>query len=104
VLDRGQVAVDHNRASDRGFRVTSDVANRRVLLIDDTLTSGARLQSAASVLQLAGAEVVAGLVVGRVYDPTFGHRSQELWDHARSRPFSFDSCCIEEPQWTIPPR
>jgi chromosome partitioning protein len=34
-------------------------AGKRVLLVDDTFTSGARAQSAASALSNAGAEVVA---------------------------------------------
>ena len=85
--------------SDRLFKVRDgvDVEGLRVLLLDDTLTSGATFQSAASALALAGADVVAGVVVGRVIstnDARFPHRL-EAWERQRRIPFSFDSCCVE---------
>jgi predicted amidophosphoribosyltransferase len=40
----------------------------RILLVDDTFTSGATFQSAASALALGGADVIAGVVIGRVID------------------------------------
>jgi predicted amidophosphoribosyltransferase len=46
-----------------------DVAGEAVLLVDDTWTTGARLQAAAAALRSAGAHAVAGLVVGRHVDP-----------------------------------
>jgi hypothetical protein len=39
-----------------------------MLLVDDTMTTGAKLQSAASALNLGGARVVAAVVLGRVID------------------------------------
>jgi hypothetical protein len=66
-----------------------------VLLVDDTFTSGARLQSAASALALGGATVVAGVVVGRFCNPGFNDATQQLWDDASERRFSFDTCCLE---------
>jgi hypothetical protein len=50
----------------------------RILLIDDTFTSGARLQSAASALALAGATVVAAFTLGRFIRPDYNVESQEL--------------------------
>lgn len=47
------------------YFVQSDVAAKRVLLIDDQWTSGASLQSSAIALKRAGAARVAGLVIGR---------------------------------------
>jgi hypothetical protein len=99
LLTPGSVQLDHVRADDRGFRVTGAVAGRRILLVDDTLTSGARMQSAASALRLAGAEIVAGLVVGRVFNPEWSERHGAVWNQARSRLFSFDECCVEKPPW-----
>jgi predicted amidophosphoribosyltransferase len=95
LLAPGPVRVDHNHADDRGFVVRADVWGRRVLLVDDTFTSGARVQSAASALRLAGAAVVAVVVVGRVINPGYNEESKRLWDQARSRRFSFDTCCLE---------
>lgn len=64
---------------------------------DDTFTTGATFQSAASALSLAGADVVAGVVVGRVItvgDPRFPVRD-ERWDEQRDVGFSFERCCLE---------
>lgn len=60
----------HLAASDDRFTLTEEVANARVLLVDDTFTSGAALQSAASRLQIAGAHVTA-VVLGRYVKPEY---------------------------------
>lgn len=96
LLRSGAAALDHNQASDHGFEVIRDVHGERILLVDDTFTSGARMQSAASALQLAGATVVAGAVVGRVIDPTFREESQAFWDTASREQFTFERCCLEQ--------
>ncbi|TWP52909.1 phosphoribosyltransferase [Lentzea tibetensis] len=72
--------------------VHSDVADKNVLLVDDTWTSGASLQSCAVALKRAGAKRVVGLVIGRHLDPTDEHTTQYL-DLVRSRPFDWNSCC-----------
>lgn len=66
----------------------------RVLVIDDTLTTGARLQSAASALLLNGASAVAAIVVGRVINPEWNDSCRRIWDEARAAQFSFDHCCL----------
>jgi predicted amidophosphoribosyltransferase len=101
VLRRGTVQVDHRRADDLGFLVDADLGGARILLVDDTLTTGARVQSAASALQLAGGRVVAAVVVGRVIRPEWSKESAALWRAARSRRFSFDTCCLER---DVPPK
>jgi hypothetical protein len=95
LLEPGSMPLGHNRASDRGFRPTSTpLDNVRVLLVDDTFTSGARAQSAASALSNAGADVVAIVPIGRVIDPTW-EQAADWWDHQRRSPFSFTTCCLE---------
>jgi predicted amidophosphoribosyltransferase len=84
---------------DHAFKITDgvNIDGARVLLLDDTFTSGATFQSAASALALGGADVVAGVVVGRVIttdDARFPNR-QEAWDRQREIPFTFDVCCLE---------
>lgn len=95
ILEAGSATVDHNRASDDGFVAREAVDGRRVLLIDDTFTSGGRLQSAASRLQLDGANLVGAIVIGRVFDQSYGANATQVWQNARSEQFAFEVCCLE---------
>ncbi len=70
LLGRGPAVVDHLVADRKGFALLAgtgpDVGrDRRVLLVDDTTTTGARAQSAAAALRLSGGEVAGVLVLGR---------------------------------------
>lgn len=94
LLARGPTAIGHNRASDSGYVVKRSPVGLRVLLVDDTFTSGARAQSAASALSLAGAEVVAIVVVGRVFNPRWSETTQAFWSDRLAQPFDFDTCCL----------
>ncbi|WP_434452037.1 ComF family protein [Lentzea sp. E54] len=67
------------------YDVTADVRGRSVLLVDDTWTSGASVQSAAVALKRAGAGHVAGLVIGRHLDEPCP---------AAPVPFDWDTCCL----------
>jgi hypothetical protein len=86
--------VGHNHASDDAFRVAAQVGYSRVLLIEDTFTSGARAQSAASALRLAGAAQVAVLTVGRVIKPDWNENCLRIWGEASSKIFDFSKCCL----------
>jgi hypothetical protein len=69
-----------------------------VLLIDDSLTSGAKLQSATTALTAAGPTVVAGLVLGRVVDVSEPDRFPEtagVLGAPLTKPFTFETCCLE---------
>jgi predicted amidophosphoribosyltransferase len=94
LLARGTAPVDHKLADDDGFFVLRRLGGERVLLVDDTLTTGARLQSAASALRRGGASAVAAIVVGRVIDPEWNDNCRRIWDQARATPFSFGQCCL----------
>ena len=94
LLQRTDVELDHRHADETAFRVLEDVRGHRVLVIDDTFTTGARVQSAASALTLAGADVVAGVVVGRVVRPGYAEEAQRFWDERRGLRFDFDRCCV----------
>jgi hypothetical protein len=101
LLFPGEFEIRHLVASDGGFDVRESVDGRRILLVDDTFTSGARMQSAASALRLAGADVVAGLVVGRKYFDD--DKCSAVYQYARNRQFSFDVCCVDEAPWDVDP-
>jgi hypothetical protein len=94
LLARGPVYVDHNLADDEAFTVPRRLSGERVLVLDDTLTTGARLQSAASTLRLHGASAVAAVVIGRVIDPAWNENCRRIWDQARETQFTFDRCCL----------
>jgi predicted amidophosphoribosyltransferase len=71
LLVRGDEPLGHLVASRRGYVVSSGIERRvlhgrRILVFDDTLTTGARAQSAAAALRECGARVAGILVVGRV--------------------------------------
>ncbi|HEY8200014.1 MAG TPA: hypothetical protein VII47_01535 [Actinomycetota bacterium] len=74
--------------------MVDSVSGTRVLL-DDTFTSGARAQSAASSLHLAGAHVIAMVPIGRVINPGFSDEAATLLRRAREAPFDFNACCLE---------
>jgi adenine/guanine phosphoribosyltransferase-like PRPP-binding protein len=57
-----------------------DVAGSRLVLVDDTWTTGARAQSAASALAAGGAEVEAVVVLGRVVTPVAGAPTGGWWE------------------------
>ena len=50
---------------DGSYEVTGDVAGRRVLLIDDVVTTGSTMSSCAAALKAAGAASVWGLALAR---------------------------------------
>lgn len=92
----GAGRVGHRRADDEVFRVAADVTGDygagtaavtaggvgglRVLLVDDTWTTGARAQSAASALARGGATVVGIAVLGRIVTARPGRPSGAWWD------------------------
>ncbi|HEY5013122.1 MAG TPA: hypothetical protein VIK61_10510, partial [Acidimicrobiia bacterium] len=92
LLDRGPGEVERSSGSDDAFIARRDALGRAVLLIDDTWTTGAHAQSAASALVIGGASVVAIVPVGRLIDPSF---HADWWDGQRRRRFDFDVCCLE---------
>jgi adenine/guanine phosphoribosyltransferase-like PRPP-binding protein len=95
-LVRGTGSMSHNVASDHGFAALRDVRGSRVLVVDDTFTTGARAQSASSALQLAGARVTAIVPIGRVIDPTCSEHSRAYWTSRSRQAFDFGRCCLED--------
>ncbi|HEX9529559.1 MAG TPA: hypothetical protein VF954_00380 [Acidimicrobiales bacterium] len=94
VLAPGPVRPDHRRARRGGFVVSGAVRGARLLLVDDTWTSGARAQSAACALREAGALVAAVVPIGRVGDPGFSPEASADWERWRGRAFDPADCCV----------
>jgi hypothetical protein len=73
LLCRGPGTLGHMRPQRDGFVVPgarrAAVQGRHLLLLDDTYVSGARAQSAAAALRVAGAATVQIVVAGRVLRP-----------------------------------
>lgn len=101
LLAPGQV-VRKLQATDKGFTVIADVSGLDVVLIDDTFTSGASVQSAASALTIAGANVVTAVTVGRYIIPDFSEYTQAVCDWSRAIPYDFTKCAICGPDFTPP--
>jgi predicted amidophosphoribosyltransferase len=98
LLEPGPGEIGRNAPADDGFVAAEAARGRRVLLVDDTMTSGSKLQSAASALTLRGARVIAAVVLGRVIDVSDPDRypeKLELWERQRRLGFDFDTCCLE---------
>lgn len=76
----------------RRYTATQTLQGESVLLIDDTWTTGASVESAAHVLKAAGAGRVGVIVIGRHLNPNYGNNPERL----KSLPsFSWDVCALE---------
>ena len=103
MLVRGTEPLGHLRASRRGFRLVAPVADRRVLVVDDTYTSGARSQSAALALAEGGAHVIAIVPIGRLIHPDHNSATGALWACQRQEPSDPRRCagpCLLWPEGT----
>ena len=72
------------------------IEGRRVLLLDDTFTSGRSIAAAYSTLVEGGASVLRPLVIGRHFHPDY-RTSEDLWNCLQSQQWSLDSCGVCEP-------
>lgn len=98
LLTRGPGQVGPQQASDDAFLACTDLRDHRVPLIEDTFTRGARAQSAASALRLAGASAVAVVSAGRVVRPDWNENCQQIWRYACAAEFSFETCAVCTPR------
>ncbi len=91
LLRRGTGEIAHRRANRRAFEPVGRVKGRRVLLLDDVLTTGARCQSAASALTVSGADVVLIVVVARRINPDWQPEAGPWWNRQVDTPFSWST-------------
>ena len=105
LLRRSKEHCTHRRFDPRRYEVSRDLAGERVLLIDDTWTTGASAQSAAAALRAAGASTVAAVVIGRHLNRYWHENDVRL--RKLPRPFDWSTCAIcaaEVPQRGDPGR
>lgn len=74
------------------FQVTTDISGKRVLLLDDTFTTGGTLFSAVAALRRAGAEVAGPVVLGRHVQESWGP-SQQMMSWLGYRAWDEHRCC-----------
>jgi hypothetical protein len=94
VLARGTGQLDRNVASDDAFVAVTNIAGQRCVLVDDTYVTGAKAQSAASALALAGATVLAIVPAGRLINPNFSAETHDYWEARKTDVFDFGACCL----------
>ena len=75
------------------FRAAGPLTGARVLLLDDTWTSGSSAQSAALALRLAGARNVAAIILGRHLNPA-DPAADPVTTLLAARPFQPDICAV----------
>ena len=74
------------------FAVTRAVSGERLLILDDTFTSGATLFSAVAALLDGGAEIVGPVVLGRHVQPSW-EPSRAMLSWLRTRSWVDERCC-----------
>lgn len=94
LLTRTGEPIGHQQPNPAAFAPLGSVAGKKVLIIDDTFTSGARMQSVARALTSAGATIVAAVPIGRVIDTGLDEKAA-FWRRQRGIPFDFDSCALD---------
>lgn len=93
LLHRSDVPADEHSFTLEKFEVIENIAGENVLLVDDTWTTGANVQSAAHVLKESGAGGVGVLVIGRHVRPEFDFEDQPNRDRLKALlPFEWDIC------------
>jgi predicted amidophosphoribosyltransferase len=95
LLRRSPTRCIQRRFARRRFEPTTALSGERILLVDDTWTTGANAQSAAAALKDAGASRVAVVVIGRHLNRYWHENDLRL--HKLARPFDWGRCalCIE---------
>jgi hypothetical protein len=79
--------------TDRFSITAGDLDGAGVLLLDDTWTTGARVQSAAYALKRAGAARVAAVVLGRHVNPGYAGWKPIL-EAVKAQPYRQDHCAV----------
>jgi hypothetical protein len=82
---QSRVRPGHLAPDPYAFRSVGEVEGHKVLVIDDTWVTGARMRSVASALQRSGAVVVAMVAVARMVDTGAAHGNARWWSWVESK-------------------
>lgn len=86
--------VAHRAHTTNRYQAVMGLRGARVLVIDDTWTTGAHAQSASAALKIAGAVAVAVVAIGRWVNPGYGDNKAWLAKH-RKPGWKWTECCLE---------
>jgi hypothetical protein len=100
VLGRAATKVPSRTFDPAKFHAHRRLHGESVLLIDDTWTTGASVQSAAAALKAAGAGRVAAVVIGRHLNRAWHHNERRL--RAIAQPFDWSRCVLCTERSTAP--
>jgi predicted amidophosphoribosyltransferase len=96
VANPAYTAEDRDFHEDRFYLPPNSAAGGRVLLVDDTWTTGGRIQSLAFRLKSVGALAVAVVVLGRHVNPGYGP-SKPLVERLRTgQEFDLNRCVVDD--------
>lgn len=93
-------ADDSHTLSDGRFEALEAARGRRVLILEDTFTTGASVFSAVAALRAAGAVVETVLVVGRHMNPGYSH-TMVLLDRMKGTRWEESDCVVCRPAATL---
>lgn len=96
VLRRGAGPLGHRTFSERAYDVVVALTGRRVLLLDDVITTGSRVHCAAAAVARAGGSPVGALILARRYNPEYHSSIKTVWERQRACAFRFDSSGLEQ--------
>lgn len=94
-LRGGPDQLSFGHSGEHGFVASDDIKGRRLLLIDDTFTTGARVQSAHHAPEAAGATVATTIVVARKISELDNPIAAGVLEAQRQVPFRF----TDRPWW-----
>lgn len=96
--DRSRKRPDRTKLVPDAYVVNADVTGMRVLLLDDTWTSGSTMASCAAALTAHGALTVVGLTLGRQINATTGYGTTgTILSDAGQRGWREDECVVCKP-------
>jgi hypothetical protein len=92
LLRRSTAPFERRRFDRHRYEPTRALSGERVLLVDDTWTTGASAQNAAAALRDAGASTVAAVVIGRHLNREWHENDARL--RTLARPFGWSRCAV----------